>query len=177
MDEEIKKEITPEGETVIVCIGSELRGDDGLGPYVGARLKAMGQAEGIRHKAMDQAQGLRREGEESKFEVINAFSVIENYLQKIISSKPRKLIIVDAAFFGGNPGEMKILPPDKLSSYKIVSTHSFPLEVLLGIIKEDLPDLKIVILGVQPENIDYKEGLSPDAKASAGEIIAFFNSL
>ncbi len=153
MDQALKKELKFKDKTVLAFIGSELRADDGLGPYIGNRLN------------------LRKEG----LKVINAFSVIENYVEDIISWAPQKLIIVDAAFFGGSAGEMRILPFEKLSSFKIVSTHSFPLEAILKIIKQDLPDLEIKVLGVQPHDVGYSEGLSPAVKRAADEILEFFN--
>lgn len=153
MEDSLKEELKFKNKTIIVCIGSDLRADDGLGPYVGKNLK------------------IEKEG----LKIINAFSVIENYVEDIINYSPKKLIIIDAAFFGGKEGEIKILPLEKLSSYKIVSTHSFPLEAVLKIIKQDLPELEIKILGVQPKDIGYKEGLSLPVKKSAEEIIEFFN--
>lgn len=154
MDVSIKEELRFVNKTLIVCIGSELRSDDGLGPYIGENLK------------------VKKEG----LKIINAFSVIENYVEDIINYAPSKLIVIDAAFFEGKPGETKILSLEKLSSYKIVSTHSFPLEAILRIIKQDLPKLEIKILGVQPLDIGYSEGLSSPVKEAAEEIIHFFNN-
>ncbi len=154
MDISIKEELKFIDKTVIVCLGSELRCDDGLGPYIGENLK------------------IKKEG----LKIVNAFSVIENYVEEIINYAPSKLIVIDAAFFDGKSGEMRILPLEKLSSYKIVSTHSFPLEAVLRIIKQDLPKLEIKILGVQPLDIGYGEGLSFPVKKAAEEIICFLNN-
>lgn len=153
MELTVKKELKFKNKTVIVCLGSELRADDGLGPYVGENIK------------------VKREG----LKVINAFSVIENYVEDIINYSPEKLIVVDAAFFGGKPGEIRILPEENLSSCKMISTHSFPLEAILKIIKQDLPALEIKILGVQPLDTGYSEGLSEPVKKAAQEIIEYFN--
>ncbi|GAB4033782.1 MAG: hydrogenase maturation peptidase HycI [Elusimicrobiota bacterium] len=153
MELAVKKDLKFKNKTVIVCLGSELRADDGLGPYVGENIK------------------VKREG----LKLINAFSVIENYVEDIINYSPEKLIVVDAAFFGGKPGEIKILPEENLSSCKMISTHSFPLEAILKIIKQDLPSLEIKILGVQPLDTGYSEGLSEPVKKAAQEIIKYFN--
>jgi hydrogenase 3 maturation protease len=155
MDEFISRQISPQGKTVIVCIGNDLRADDGVGPYIASFLKI---------KSKD-------------IKIINAFSVIENYIDEIIKFSPNKLIIIDAAFFDGEVGEIRILDENKLSNYKIVSTHSFPLDSILKIIREDLPKLEITILAIQPQDIGYKEALSGKVKAAADEIIEFYNSL
>ncbi|NLH38742.1 MAG: hydrogenase maturation peptidase HycI [Elusimicrobia bacterium] len=154
MDEKIRTELmTQTGKTVFVFIGNDLRADDGAGPYI---------AKNIRNDSV---------------KIINAETVFENYVEEIIELKPDKIVIFDCAFFDGKPGEIKLLDENKLLNYKMISTHSFPLNALINVIKSDLKNIKVIIIGIQPESVDYKEGLSENVKKSSDEIINFINSL
>jgi hydrogenase 3 maturation protease len=95
---EVKKLL--QGKIVIVGVGNELRGDDGVGVYIANRLK-------------------RRN-------VINAGVAPENFIGKIKKMKPERIVILDALDFGGKPGEVKIVDARKTKGLKI-STHSLPL--------------------------------------------------
>jgi len=149
MKKEIENALSFDNKTLFVCIGNSLRGDDGVGPYIAEKLKS------------------------KNIKVINAGQILENYIDEIISLKPSKIIIIDAAFFNGKVGEYRILEESKLNSYKLISTHSIPINLLLNIIRQDLLDVKIVILGIQPKNIDYNEQLTPYVKKTADEIVEF----
>lgn len=151
--EDLKKELTPIQKTVIVCLGNEFRGDDGIGPYVAKNIK------------------------NNKFIVIDAGQILESYIQDIIDYKPKKLIIIDAAFFDGYIGEIRVVDERKISNYKMISTHSFPLTILLDIIRTDLKDIDIKIIGIQISNTDYKEGLTEEVKRSANLLIDLINTL
>jgi len=154
MDEKIGTELmTQTGKTVFVFIGNDLRADDGAGPYI---------AKNIRN---------------NKIKVINAETLFENYVEEIIELKPDKIVIFDCAFFDGKPGEIRLLDEEKLVNYKMISTHSFPLNALINLIKSELKNVKVTIIGIQPAMVDYKEGLSQSVKKSADELINFINLL
>jgi hydrogenase 3 maturation protease len=89
-----------EGKVVLVGVGNELRGDDGIGVYIARRLKGKN--------------------------VINAGVAPENFIGKIKRMKPERIIIFDALDFGGKPGGVKIVDARKTGGLK-VSTHSLPL--------------------------------------------------
>jgi hydrogenase maturation protease len=90
--------------------------------------------------------------------------------------KPDEIVIFDCAFFDGNPGEMRILDEDKLVNYKMISTHSFPLNALINVIKQDLKNVRVIIIGIQPGLVDYKEGLSESVKKTSDELVDLINS-
>ncbi|MEF3281040.1 MAG: hydrogenase 3 maturation endopeptidase HyCI [Elusimicrobiota bacterium] len=154
MNEEFKKALIPEGKTILVGIGNDLRGDDGVGPYIANRLISKNN---------------------ENFKVINAGPVIENFVEEIINFAPSKLIIIDAAFFNGKGGQAMVLEEEKLSDHNIITTHSIPLTAILKIIREDLKSVKISIIGIQPEKIDFSEELTSNVKKTADEIVNFYN--
>ncbi|OGS07070.1 MAG: hypothetical protein A2270_05235 [Elusimicrobia bacterium RIFOXYA12_FULL_51_18] len=154
LTDEIKTAIAPRGRTLLITIGNPLRADDGLGPFVG---------EQVIFKVPE-----RR--------VINAYTTPENIAQTAIDFKPDKIIILDAARFGGRPGELKIIPLDLISRQTVISTHSFPLSVTFSVVREDT-GAELVALGVEPASMEFEEGLTPEVKESALRLIEYFNSI
>jgi hydrogenase 3 maturation protease len=89
-----------EGNVVILGVGNELRGDDGVGVYIANKLK--------------------------RKNVINAGVAPENFIGKIKKMKPERIVIFDALDFGGRSGEVRVTDARKAEGLKI-STHSLPL--------------------------------------------------
>lgn len=154
LTDEIKAAISPKGRTLLITIGNPLRADDGVGPFVGERVKFKSSGNGV----------------------INAYTTPENIAQKAIELKPEKIILLDAAHFGGRPGEIKIIPLELINQQTVISTHSFPLSVTFSIVKEDT-GAELVALGVQPASMEYGEGLTPEVKESALILIEYFNNI
>lgn len=153
MNVETRKALAPEGMTVLITMGNSLRGDDGAGPYIGERLSSS-----------------------KKLTVINVHTVFESVVQKIIDLKPRKIIMLDAANFGGKPGEIRLLSVSELSKSSFCSTHNLPLELSLDIIEKDTA-AEIVIAGIQMKNAGFSEGLSEEVKEAALRLVEYFNKI
>lgn len=154
LTKEIENALKFEGRTLLVTIGNSLRGDDGVGPFI---------ADGIHSK-------------NTSFKVINAESTPENIVSDAVAFKPDKIIIIDAANFGGVTGEIKIIPLDKIAQYSCLSTHNFPLHITFGIILKDT-GATLTIIGIQGKKLDYEEGLSPEVKTMALNLIDYFNKI
>ncbi len=86
----------------IICVGNPMRGDDGFGPAVAARL------EGDR--------------------VFDGGAVPEDVLPKVEALRPASVIFVDAADFGGTPGELRLVLPEELAAGNL-STHTASLSL------------------------------------------------
>jgi len=74
--------------------------------------------------------------------------LLENIVSDAVAFKPNKIIIVDAANFGGVTGEIRVIPLDKIAQYSSLSTHNFPLQVTFGLILKDT-GASLTIIGVQ----------------------------
>ncbi|MDO8804823.1 MAG: hydrogenase maturation protease [Elusimicrobiota bacterium] len=135
------------GETLVITVGNPFRCDDGVGPFIGGRLLG------------------RRLG----FRLINAFDRPESAVDEAVGIKPAKVIFIDAADFGGLPGEVKVIAVRSIPESSL-STHSIPLSVVAGIIGEDTR-AQTVFLGIQTRNTGYGEELSPEVEASARLIL------
>ncbi len=136
-----------------VFLGNEFRNDDGVGPYIAKKIN------------------------NPKIKVINAEQTFENYIFDIIEFHPTDVIVVDAAFFGGRVGEIRILDEKKLSQVKMVSTHSLPLNLLIDMIRSEIADVNFIIIGIQISNVDYGEKISDDVRKSADVLVEFFNKI
>lgn len=129
--------------TVILGIGNTLKGDDGVGPYIISKIK--------------------------NIEAIDAGTVPENYIQKIIDSRPDEIIIIDAIDFGGKPGEVKWF--SDIDSQNIsISTHNLPPRLFIDFIKQQT-GAEIKIIAIQPKALRFNTPLSEEVKESADRLI------
>ena len=146
--------LAPKGRTLVVTLGSTLRADDGVGPYV------------CEHVKFNRPDLL----------LLDAGTTPENIAQTAINWKPDKVIVVDAAHFNGTAGEVRVIPLEAINQAMPISTHSFPLSVTFSIIKEDT-GCELAVVGVQAKSLDYREGLSPEVEKTAIELAEYFNRI
>ena len=124
-----------------MCIGNRDGGDDAVGPFVADKLK-------------------------DDFTVLNCGTVPENYTSLVKRHKPKNLIIIDAVEMGLKPGEIRIVPKEKIGVMHI-STHGIPISVLIGYLEQYVEN--IIFIGVQPEALSG--GLTVSVKKSADLLI------
>lgn len=138
------------GKCAIVGIGSEIKGDDGVGSILISRLKGKTSA-----KLFDCAE------------------VPENYIQPIIKVRPDSILIVDACDWAGSPGELKLVKNEELEQFGF-STHNASLALFCGYLKQELPNLSIIILGIQIKGTGLMQPLSCEVKATLERLVEFF---
>ena len=97
-------------EYLIVCIGRRDSGDDAVGPYIADELQ---------------------ENITDTFGVLDTGTVPENYTSMIKRYQPAHLILVDAVDMHLDPGEIRIVPKEKIGQMHI-STHGIPLSVIMN---------------------------------------------
>jgi len=152
--DEVKAALAPRGRTLVITLGSILRADDGVGPYVCAHVKI----------------------NRPDLRLLDAGTTPENIAQTAIDWKPDKIILVDAAHFQGRAGELRVIPLEAINQQTILSTHSFPLSVTFSIVKEDT-GAELVVVGVQAKSLDYKEGLCAEVEETASKLADYFNKI
>lgn len=140
------------GLKVVFTVGNSDRSDDGAGPYIASQIKP--------------SQNL---------EVINALGSPENFVDKIISLSPASILIIDAADFGGRPGEAKIIKKENIPEASL-STHSIPLRVIAHILAFETK-AKVKFLGIQPKSVAFGSEISEEVKKTAREIIQLINQV
>ena len=139
---------------VIMGIGNDIRGDDGIGPYI---------VENIKHL------------ESSNVSILNATTVPENFTGKIRKIDPTHIIIVDAVIMNEGPGKIKLVKKEEVAGVSI-STHSMSLSYLVNYLELEKP-YNILFIGIEPESMELGQGLSPLVKSSSDEIINIFTDI
>jgi hydrogenase 3 maturation protease len=139
------------GITLIITVGTDFRSDDGVGPYIAKKCVSL----------------------KRNIMVLDAGDKPENILDRAVEIKPQRTIIIDAADFGGQPGDVRVVPEAAISD-KMLSTHMFPLTIISRILAEDA-GTDVCFIGVQPKGTGFGEGLSPEVRESAEMIIGLLN--
>ena len=114
---------------LVMCIGNRDGGDDSLGPYIADILKKENLNE---------------------IQVIDAGTIPENYTGTVKNYKPENLVLVDAIDMNLEPGEIRIVPKEKIGVMHI-STHGIPLSVLIDYLEKYVKN--IFLIGIQPRKM------------------------
>ena len=136
---------------LILGVGNTARGDDGAGSLLVRKLT--GRIEAC---------------------CIDAGIAPENFLEKIVRKKPDTVLIVDAADFGGSPGEIRLLKPDQLASGGL-STHALSLQMACDYLQLSIP-VEVHLLAIQPAQTNSGK-LSGPVRASLDLLINLFMEL
>ena len=136
---------------LIITAGNSFRSDDGVGTYLAAHLNSSG-----------------------RLKIIDAKDTPENIVDQAIKLNPDNIVVIDAADFGGYPGEAKIISQENISEVTL-STHMIPLNVVIKIITKDTKS-EVAFIGIQPKTISFGEGLSDEVKKTADVIIETIKS-
>jgi len=148
-----------------------------LGPRQGRRVVVVGIGSAIRR---DDAAGLRVvELLKGKFAndvlLLRTETVPESYTGVIRDFAPTHVILVDAAAFGGSPGEARTIPPARIAD-TVVSTHSLPLNVFIGYVAKTICP-NVVLVGIQGADNGMGEELTLDVEHGAQRIATLLEEL
>lgn len=127
-------------------VGNVLKKDDGVGVYIAERIKS-----GSRVRSLKVEMG------------------IENYIGKINTLAPDILIIIDACDFGRYPGFLCLAKSSELMELT-TNTHNVSLRKLA-----ELFDMPVYILGIQPADIGFGEGMDKRVTEAANRIAELIN--
>ncbi len=128
----------------VVGVGNVLRGDDGAGPAVVARLQG------------------------SRAHAIDAGIVPENFLGVLIEAAPDVVLFVDSLDQGSPPGHCAVIPTTGLES-RGADTHAPSLRLMARLMESR--GIECWLIGIQPGSRALGPGLTP-AVAGAVERMA-----
>lgn len=128
----------------ILGIGNMLRSDDAIGVVL---------VQLMQRKLLDGVN------------LLNCETVPENFIGQVEAFQPTHVLLIDAAEFGGAPGDARLFSPESVVGITL-STHAISLSLLARII-EDRTKAKVRILGVQPKLLEFGETLSPELKEAS----------
>lgn len=132
-----------------------MRGDDGVGPLIARNLIKLFKTQ-------------------PEILVINAGTVPENYTGLIRKEKPSHIIFVDAVEMKMNPGLIKLVKSYEIADYNI-STHAMPLSFMIKYL-ESFTDAKILLIGIQPKNMEMSNTISEEVKRGVEELTRIINN-
>lgn len=137
---------------VLVGIGNELNGDDGVGVAIARELA----------------------GKVKKIQVVEAGTQPENFVGKITALKPTHVIFIDAASLPAGRN-ISIVDETELGKFP-AHTHFMSLGLIIKrILSKCNP--KIVIIGVRPVKTEPGSALTESVRKTADELIAMFFGL
>ena len=146
--EELAAELSGAKRIVILGVGSELRRDDGVGLEITRRLK---------RNVPDFVK------------LIECGTVPESFVDPISKWRPTHILIIDSAEMGKPPGTAELINAENIGGITL-STHHMPLSILIKYL-EGTTGAKTILLGIQPQDIAFGEGLTKIIQKTAKKIV------
>lgn len=141
---------------MILGIGNELRGDDALGSIIARNLSELLNLH-------------------ENIIVIDGGMVPENFTGLIRREDPTHVILIDAVDMKKKPGYIRIVEKSEIAEYNL-STHAMPLSFFITYL-ESSTDAEIVLIGIQPKNMDISQYLSKEVKKSIETVVDVLQSV
>lgn len=142
-----------ESKVKIISVGNPLYGDDGIGKAV---LEELMQSNSIPSASYYDA-------------ATDALSILDEFEFDGLN------IIVDAAKMGKNPGTVAHFTSDEartIIQWDHLSLHGFGLAETFALAKQlDKLPSKVMVIGIEPENIGIQEGISESVLNTIPEVI------
>lgn len=141
---------------MILGIGNEIKGDDGLGPVIAKKSSSL----------FDKNKNIT---------VFDGGTVPENYTGLIRNENPTHIILVDAVDMKKEPGYIRVVEKEEIANYNI-STHAMPVSFLIKYM-ETTVSAQIILIGIQPKSMDFAEPISKEVEESIEEVVNTFGKL
>ena len=129
---------------VLMALGNVWRGDDGIGCFIAQNFKS------------------------DDWLVLDCGRAPENFTSIVTKTKPKCLVIVDAAEMNLDPGQFRVIPSERIEEL-YPTTHNIPLSYLISYL--DKWAEKIILIGIQPKKTGEYGQISKELKDSTKKII------
>lgn len=129
---------------ILMGLGNIWRGDDGVGCFITQNFKS------------------------DDWLVLDCGTVPENFTSTVRKTRPKYLVIVDAAEMNLEPGQFRLIPPERIDQFYI-TTHNIPLSYLISYLDKWVE--KIILIGIQPKKTGDFNRISKELKDSTKKII------
>jgi len=141
-------DLTPfiKGRVCILGFGNRMWRDDGVGSYIAEALQDC-----------------------PNLDAVDGGFVPENYLEVVAGKNPDTILMIDAADFGGEPGEVRLLRPGEVVLAGI-STHAGSPQ-MLGKYLEARTGARVALLAIQPKDTSEGNELSPEVSATLKDLV------
>lgn len=125
-------------------IGNVMKGDDGIGVYISKKFKEKGWLS------------------------LDCGTTPESFISIIKREKSRYLVLVDAVEMNLQPGEVRMVPKEKIDSL-FMGTHNISLSYLISHLEDYVE--KITLIGIQPKKMDFSSEVSKELREGAKRVI------
>ena len=132
----------------VIGVGNVMIGDDGAGPETVNRLERLG----------------------FPLPMVDATEVPENYGGWVPKQELEAVVFVDAVDFGGEPGECRVIPLEKLM-VSASATHRMSLHYTVMYLRDEWEG-DAILVGIQPKSLTLGEGLSEEVAAGVSALAA-----
>ena len=141
-------ELTPfiKGRVCVLGFGNRMWRDDGVGSCIAEALQDC-----------------------PNLDSVDGGFVPENHLEVVASKNPDTILMIDAADFGGQPGEVRLLHPGDVAVAGI-STHAGSPQ-MLGKYLEARTGARVALLAIQPKDTSEGNELSPEVSATLKDLV------
>ena len=155
----LKSELKGSKKLAILGVGSELRADDNVGMLAAEELDSYSKAI----------------NKHLQFKVFLGHTAPENLSGEIRKFEPDHVVIIDAAEIGKKPGEIAVFTPENAGGISF-STHKLPIKVLAQYLSQSFA-CRVIIIGIQPKELDFGKPMSKEAKKAAGEVASIIKEV
>lgn len=145
LEDELHAWLKGAASIVLAGIGNSIRRDDFVGVKIAVDL--VGKVSDTMH-------------------LIECETVPESFVDEIVEIRPTHVLLIDAAVLGLKPGTVHLYDAEEVMNVPTISTHTLPLRVFCDYVKE-LTGARIALLLIEPKNVDFGEGLTPEVEAAA----------
>lgn len=134
---------------VFLGIGNELRHDDAAGLVI--------------------IEKLRLRVKDPSVTMLDCADTPENFTGHVKRLDPACIVLVDAADFGGRPGEAHVFALSDIEKADI-STHKASLAVLGAYLRSET-GASVFVIGIQPDNTEFGSGLTQTLREASDSIV------
>jgi hydrogenase 3 maturation protease len=138
----------PSAGLVVLGVGSDMHGDDAAGCRVADALMAA-PIPGVH--------------------AVNAGPGPENHTAEIRRAAPARLVIVDAANMGEEPGAVRLIDLADIGGASF-STHGLPVSMLVDYIRATI-GCSVTLIGIQPRSVAFGDGISAEVDAAVSTVV------
>ena len=142
-------------KAVIVGIGNPFRKDDFIGVEIVRNLKKM---------------------DSKNVYFIEAETIPESYIQKIVEFKPTHILLIDAGIINKEAGKALLADTTQLIRKTSISTHTLPLRIFCDYLTQTTA-AKISLLIIQPLDTSFGEGLTKTLKNAATNLTTILQKI
>jgi hydrogenase maturation protease len=139
----INDQVEQREQTLIVGVGNQLMGDEGVGPYAVHHLSRLPMPDDV--------------------DILECGSDLLSIISHI--NKPKKIIVIDAIRAGGEPGRIYRYNLDELKNIEIDTGSAHQLQVIAA-----LRLLEKTVIGIEPKVIKLSADLSNEVRDSIADL-------